>query len=459
MFNRTYKLFVMVLLLAAHSAYAGDVKIKECGWGIMSALNRLEVKGASKLEIIEFKIDKPIDYIFGEHKMVLAPLSSKYKTQLYRLPGVGPFVNKFAFKETRFIPGVAEKNLAELLEHNAVYTYTIQDNKLTMAKTKPGFVRNYASKHAMLSANKEGGTLRMAGEMWKDEAGRIHFDPGSGTYKPNNEDLQRAEIFFKQHMGLTDAVPHYFKPATAMPKAEVFKPTKLTTKVKQLDNAQTTIEVKRYINSSLKMQVMSSARHNQMEAMENEVITLKDPEGKEVQYQFRRIETMVNEETYFDSLDMKLSKTNGQLKVNSQFALADEKNITQNSISETDYAVKSARKTVVGNSPLSPIVLVRKEIVQLALYPVKVPKGKKANPVFLLSLETKNVTSKTEKLKGKTETEYFSSIEELSADGVSRPKQLNQLENQIQNRFSLTKAPMEKDGLALINALETNVGQ
>jgi hypothetical protein len=189
------------------------------------------------------------------------------------------------------------------------------------------------------------------------------------------------------------------------------------------------------------------------------VITLQDPQGKDVQYKFHRIETMVNEETYFDSIDLKLSQNNGQLRTTRTFNLANEKSLSQNTISETDHAIKSARKNGLGKAALAPIVVVRKEIVQLALYPVIVPKGKKAKPAFLISLETKNVTSQTESLKGKIEPEYTSSIEELSADSISRSKQLNQLENQIQNRFSLTKAPNEKDGIALVNALETNVGQ
>ena len=76
-----------------------------------------------------------------------------------------------------------------------------------------------------------------------------------------------------------------------------------------------------------------------------------------------------------------------------------------------------------------------------------------------MSLETKQSSGLVNKLKNKRETEYLASIEDLSTGDKTREKELEQLSNQIQNRFGLTSAPVEKSGMELVSALETNVGQ
>ncbi|MBA2404518.1 MAG: hypothetical protein H0V66_07095 [Bdellovibrionales bacterium] len=442
---RPYTLIFVSLLFATTTSFANEVKIRSCGWGIMNALNRLEVKGAEKLEIIEFKIDKPIDHIFKDHKLVLAPLESKMQEQLslFRRPGFSRAISKYAFAETRFIADVPTQKFTDLLDNNTVYTYSIQDKKITFAKSKPGWARNQGSKHGLLSSDPDAGPLRMAGELWKDEKGILHFDPGSGTFKPNSEDLARADIFFKQHMGITDAVPHYFDPPSKVvikqtaPKATK---TPLTQEMKKIDVAQMVITAKRRLVAGLKMTAADSSELDKMKKMEGEFITIKNAQGQDVRYQFRQIETLVKEETYFDTEDLKLHAKNNLLKTSKSFDLKNESKKNE-SLSENDHAVKSARKTGIGNAKLVPVVKERNEAVQLALYPVDVPKGKTPVAAFIMSLETKTTSGLVDQFKEKAKTEYFTTIEELGTGTVSREKELNQVSKQLQNRFKLSRTP------------------
>lgn len=462
---RTHRSMHYLLLLVACSASAGDVTINACKWPIVNALNRMEIKGASALEIIEVKIDKPIDYIFGERRMAIVPEETWFRQQIKwaRNPKITKSLRANAFEETRFISDVPSENFTSLLENNALYTYIIQDKKISLAKAKPGKIRDFASKHGLLSSDPDAGSVRMAGELWKDEKGVLHFNQGSGTYTPDLEDLKRAETFFKEHMGMKDAVSHIF----VMPEAPVAvsKTTKvtnqLTKKLKQIENIQKTIIAKRYLVSGMKTSAVSAARMKQKEQVEGEKITLINPQGQNVQYEFRQMKTLVQEGTFFDTEDLKLHQQHNQLRTGNTFDLLDEKNIQKRTnLNENDHAVKSARYSGIGNAQLVPVAIERKEIIQYGLYPVNVPKGKNTTAAFIMSLETKTSTGLVNHIKGKEMIEYTASIEDLSTGQKTRELELDQLTKQIQNRFSLTEAsPTNKSGGDLVSILETNVGQ
>lgn len=464
MFNQTFKPLLLALVLTSFSARAGDVTVSKCSWKIANALNRLEVKGAAPLEITEFHLIKSVDPIFGSRKLELVPMKNtlKEKATIYRNPTIGRAILKGAFEETRFISDLPSEDFASLLKPNTVYTYTIQDKKITFAQTRPGVIRDFASKHAILSADKDAGPLRMAGEMWIDEKGILHFDPGSGTYKPGSEDLKRAEIFFKEHMGIKNAVPHYFEAPVVVPagqKAQAAAGKGLIEKIKDIEKAKLVVSAKGWLLSGTKMNVVSKARMREMEVMENETITLIDPNGKEVKYKIARLETMVKEETFFDTENLDLNNKKQQIRTSKTFKLSEESKIPKrNSLSESENAVRMARKTSIGNAALIPVARTRKETVQLAVYPIDA-KGKPGKTAFLISLDTRTTKGLSSSIKDKTTEDYSTSIEDLSTGNKTRESELNQLTDKLQKRFGLEKGTSEKTGTALISSLETPVGQ
>lgn len=447
---------LLVLLLLSHSVFAGDVTTK-CAWKFFQALNRLEIKGAAPLEITEYRIDKPIDYIFGDNKLELAPLESRFKERVavFRNPSISRAVLNNVFEQTRFTSDVPSENFASLLKDNTLYTYTIQDKKITFAQTKPGVLRDFASKHALLSSDSKAGPLRMAGEMWKDEKGILHFDPGSGTFKPGAEDLKRAEKFFKEHMGIKDAVPHYFEaPATVVAPVVPSKsiPGKIVGQVKQMELGQLAILNKRRVIGAYKMNVINQDRMKKMAVLEGEKISLIDENNKEVQYKVIRMETMVKEETLFDTVDFKLHGKHQQIKSSKTFNLENEnQTVKKNALSENEQAVVMARKSI-GNAPLLPVARNRTESVQYALCPIN-SKGVPGNPAFLVSLDTESTSGLQGKIKGKITQSYTTMVEDLNMN-KPKTKQLEQLTDKLQKRFELSGTVSDKDA-GIISSLES----
>ena len=427
----------LLAMALTSSAFAGDVIISRCNLKFANALNRLEVKGASALEIIEFKIDKPIDYIFGENKLKMVPLESKFaeKKALYRYPGVASKVLD-RFEQTRFIQDMPPKDFATLLEPNAVYTYTIQDKKLTIAKSKPGVIRDYASKHMLLSADSEAGELRMAGEMWKDEKGILHYDPGSGTYKPSNEDLNRAEIFFRDHLGIKNSKAHYFEPPVPSATAEIITTpkTSLTSKVKKIEIAQIAILQNRRALGAFKFSIGQKNRMKEIDQHLNaKRLQLKSEDGHDVTYMIKKNEMLIKEVVEFDTKNSFLQQKHALLQSSRSFKLSEEKSLPPISLKASDHAVKYARASGAGNSPLVPVSKHRTEEVEYALYPLDANGKAASKPAFVISLESK---TSTDLLGAKTKSEYSATIKDESSD-LKNQKQLQQVTAQLETQLGL----------------------
>lgn len=390
--------FSISLLLLTSFASAIDVKINRCGSKIANALNRLEVKGASNLDIIEIKIDKPVDYIFGDHKLTMAPMASKFeeKKALYRYPGIAAKVLD-RFETVKLIKNMPEADLAKLLEPNVIYTYTIQDQKLSIAKSKPGRIRDYASKHMLLSADESAGELRMGGEMWTDNKGVLHYDQGSGTYKPGAEDLKRAERFFRDHLGIKNSQAHFFEPPVveAAPSAATKNPLNL--KIKAIEATQSSILQTRRLLGGFKYTVATKLKKDEVsKKLQTDVIVLRNDKGAEAQYRLKLVEDYITEDVLFDSVDGKLKKNNMSLSSRRSYNRADAEKTKMPVLNPKDSATKAVQKLGIGISSLKPEVKEKIETVAYALYKV-LPDGKTSKTASLnVELVSVGKSDKTE---------------------------------------------------------------
>lgn len=392
--------FIILLLIAFTSlAIAGDVNINRCNLRIANALNRLEIKGASALDIIEIKIDKPIDYIFGENKLSMAPLESKFeeKKALYRYPGVASRVHT-RFESVKFIKDMPDKDIAKLLEPNTIYTYTIQDKKLSIAKSKPGIIRDYASKHMLLSADEKAGELRMAGEMWVDNLGVLHYDPGSGTYKPSAGDLKRPEVFLKNHLGIEASQAHYFEaPIEAAQPVVAAKKTPLATKINAIELAQSAILQKRRVLAGYKFTVVSQYRMNEVDQkLRKENLTFSNSFGQVEQYKLVRINPVVTEVVDFDDKNGSLRAKNEILRQTRSYNLQDESKMKPMKANrEAHSSALSAHK-----EPLSVVASTRTEEVEYGLYKLaangKLASAPSAKVIMVTTNTTKDGVNKSE---------------------------------------------------------------
>lgn len=421
-----------LLLSFASLALAGDVNINRCGMRIANALNRLEIKGASALDIIEVKIDKPIDYIFGERKLTLAPLESKFaeKKALYRYPGVASKVRD-RFETVKFIENMPDKDLAKLLEPNTIYTYTIQDKKLSIAKSKPGIIRDFASKHMLLSADESAGDLRMAGEMWVDDKGILHYDPGSGTYKPGNEDLKRAEVFFKSHLGIEASQAHFFEAPVQTAATSTNAPAKssLTSKIKQIEAAQITILQKRRVLSGYKFSIVSKQRMEETERKLQKNFIMKDIDGKEAQYKLIKLEQLTTEAVDFDDAKGTLAHKSGILRQSRTYDPMMEDKLQPMQLKSSDSAVKYAVGNGVKKSDLIPIGSTKNEETVYGVYRVGANGALSKTPVINIMLN--RVTTSNKVLGHKTD--YSASIvNDSSSSGLYDEAFANQIKTELE---------------------------
>jgi hypothetical protein len=428
------KPFASLLLFAATSlAFAGDVNINRCNMRFANALNRLEIKGASALDIIELKIDKPIDYIFGERKLTMAPLETKFqeKKALYRYPGVASKVHKH-FESVKFIKDMPDKDLAKLLEPNTIYTYTIQDKKLSIAKSKPGVIRDYASKHMLLSADESAGELRMAGEMWVDDKGILHYDPGSGTYKPGNEDLKKAEVFFNSHLGIKASQAHYFEaPAQIEAIAAAPQKSSLTIKIKQIEAAQVAILQKRRLLAGYKFSLMSNYRLNEAEQkLKKDNISFTTSSGAVVEYKIVRVDPTVTEEVDFDDPNSTLANKHGTLRQSRTFDLKNETKMKPMKPDLNSSATIYAANLGARKDQLIPVKTSRSEEVVYKLMPLN--NGKTTGIVAATITMVKNDIRED----GVTRSEYSAVIEKGTLNAKNDQAQIN-LMDKIQQMLEL----------------------
>lgn len=388
-FNRL--VFLSTLLVLSSFAHAIDVRINRCSSKFISALNRLEVKGASELDIIQINIDKPIDYIFGEHKLTMAPLASKFdeKKAIYRYPGIASKVLD-RFETVKLIKNMPDTDIAKLLEPNVIYTYTIQDQRLSIAKSKPGRIRDYASKHMLLSADETAGELRMGGEMWVDNKGVLHYDQGSGTYKPGAEDLKRAERFFRDHLGIKNSEAHYFQaPAVAVETATTAQEmTGVNQQIKAIKTIQTTILQKRRVIAGYKFFLSTQFKKDELQKkLQSNQIQLTNNKGEIVQYKLKKIEDFVTEEIKFDTSDKKLEKNGYSFHAKTITPGEDLNDLPISGYKESS-AAKALKKLGYDFSQMKKDVIKRTDSVKYALYEM-LPNGKVSKkPSMLVGLDS-----------------------------------------------------------------------
>lgn len=98
---------------------------------------------------------------------------------------------------TKMFEGFSEKDLFDSLRTDSAeipnrYNIVVTGDSITIMKVgiKIKFVDWVLSKHVLISGY--GTDVRFAGEIWKDEQGRLHINGNSGTYMPHPEQVQKA---------------------------------------------------------------------------------------------------------------------------------------------------------------------------------------------------------------------------------------------------------------------------
>lgn len=289
-------------------AYAGDVVKKDCRNSLMNLLYQIESKGNNKLDMIEFrhKIDTGKIFEPGSLKIVSVPMMKEI-FGIYRRPLVAKGARSL-FSDTKYIGEIANHEFTSLIKPNTFYTYVVDDEKIVFAQTRPGKMRDYGSKHAILRDQSR--DLHLAGEFHLDDKGIFHFDGASGTFQPPNEVTKQGLVFFRDHMGIKNAEVHLFAP----PVAPIAMPVKSAEPVRlRGPRAVTLVENAKGYNFS------------------NETFEIRDEKGQPTQFKLQLAQTESSTEKIFDTRDLTLTKNKSELRSTEE-------------INESSEAVKIARK-------------------------------------------------------------------------------------------------------------------
>ncbi len=219
--------FFLLILLASSYSDAGEVQQNRCRSSLLNLLHQFESRGARRLEIVEFHHGVNTREIFGSDSLRIAsvPMLSNI-FGIYRRPVVARAA-RGTFSDTLSLGDVPNSEFTRLLRPNTHYTYVIDDAKIVFAETRPGIMRNLASKHAILRDQTR--DLHLAGEFYIDERGVFHFDGASGTFQPPNEVTQRGLTFFRDHLGISNAQVHLFESKAPKPSTTPIVPGQLPT--------------------------------------------------------------------------------------------------------------------------------------------------------------------------------------------------------------------------------------
>jgi hypothetical protein len=202
-------LAALALLSISAISDAGEAQRNRCRNSLMNLLHQIESKGAGPLEMIEFRhgINTREIFVGGSLRIASVPMMREI-FGVYRRPVVARSARAL-FSDRLSLGDIPNNEFTRLLKPNTHYTYVIDDEKIVFAETRPGRMRDYGSKHAILRDQSR--SLHLAGEFHIDDRGVFHFDGASGTFQPPNEVTMRGLSFFRDHMGIPNAQIHLFE--------------------------------------------------------------------------------------------------------------------------------------------------------------------------------------------------------------------------------------------------------
>lgn len=379
--------FPLLASLILNSLQAADLRGLRCKNSLINYLHRLESGSNEPLEIFEFRHHKKLSSTFGDQSLKISPVPLMREVfGIYRRPLIAKGA-KSLFIETRFVSNLSDAEFIKTLKPNTFYTYILDDEKITFAHTRPGKMRDYASKHAILRDQKK--DVRLAGEFWVDEKGVFNFDGASGTFQPTNNETARGLEFFRDHLGIKNAKVHYFDP-TLITQKEIVPPIIPNISLSKVGN--------KILSTTVRYSTAEKAVAYQIEYSDGKMITLENEKGKKVQYKIVKQQMNTRSETLYDSDDLSLHKQNSELWSSSL-------------VDESRQAVRMARKMGIGMKDIHPQLMEEQNYTTYFAYPVIAGKVDETDAVFQINVNKINYVGLSDKLNGKRATSFEIRVE------------------------------------------------
>lgn len=371
-------LFILGLISVSHAA---EVRYRSCLLKLVDSVNVWETGDKAPINIVEFKIPQSGGNYFGDRELSLASVPIlKEVFGIYRRPMIARAMQR-QFQTSRVVEAVPDSQLPSLLEPGKVYTYVIHDDKIVFAQTRPGVVRDIASKHALLQDQRS--PLRMAGEMWVDSKGKFHMDGGSGTFQPNDDDLARGLSFFRDHLGIKNIEAHKFVPP----------PLTASDEAKRL-----------FSRYNMPLSAVRSARTAYAFSNLGDGSTIEDMEGSEIEangkkYKVMKTNSVKSSESIYDTANLELTKRG------SEFRTSEPK------LDKSSPAFSVARKQLPPGSKLT--VQAREDFTttEYGLFPVSNGVVNLTRPAGYFNFEKSVRTGVGRSLSGKTDESYQAEFE------------------------------------------------
>lgn len=428
--KKHFRYLVTTSLMVSQFAHAGEVYRKRCAQSLFNAIHKIESKSDDPLDIIEFKHGADVTKTMGDQKLKLGPVPWKRElTGIYRRDVIARTAQK-AFSDVSFMGPLDNNRFPELLKPDVYYTYVVDDEKIRFAQTRPGKMRDYASKHAILRDQQK--DLRLAGEFWVDDKGKFNFDGASGTFQPTNEEVQKGIAFFQEQMGIKDAQVHYFYPAAAAAPAEI------KSYIPEISKPALTASV---VVSGAKLIANDKSSLQEVEELQKDLLAIKDENGKEIKFKVIKQNKVINEDLYYDSSDLALTKIKAELKVSSSYP--DQARKPASKLNNEDNAVRMARKYADGKK-IEPVVSQKDETTQYFLIPVE---GE--SPAYRLSASEITVKGVGSKASAGERKKFETTIEEVTP---GKEQNLLKLSQELQKRLNMKPKTDETSALDLISA-------
>lgn len=377
-------IFLIFVLVSAHAA---DIRTLRCKNSLANYLHRLESGSDEALEIFEFRHKKDVRDIFGDQSLRISPVPMMREIfGIYRRPVIARGA-KSLFVETRLIQNAPDTEFIKSLKPNTFYTYIIDDEKITFAHTRPGKMRDFGSKHAILRDQKQ--DIRLAGEFWVDDKGVFHFDGSSGTFQPKNTETANGLAFFRDQLGIKNAQVHYFDPSL-VPAKEIVQPVRPGFALARVGS--------KFLSTTVRYSTVEKAVAYDIRESNDKIIALKDENGKEVTFRIEKGDSITTKETLFDTKDMALHKKKTELR-----AVA--------SLDEKSEAVKLARQSGLNSKPILPQVTEEQTYTSYYAYPVINGRIDKSAPAFGMNVNEISYLGLSGSLKGKKISRFEARVE------------------------------------------------
>lgn len=380
-----YRLLIGLSLFYMGAVSAAEVRYRSCLLKLVDDLHTRETGEQTPLNILEFRIPESGSKYFEGKELSLAPVPiTREIFGVYRRPMIARAMQR-TFQTSRLVEAVPEQQLPALLEPNKFYTYVIHDDKIVFAQTRPGRVRDYASKHALLRDQEK--PLRMAGEMWVDDTGKLHIDASSGTFQPNNEDLARGLSFFRDHLGIKNVESHEYVPVAATSDAAVNAEAR-----RLFPRFNMPLSAARSARTAYAVSNLGSG--STIEEMEGQVIEVNNQK-----YQVLKTNSVTSKESIYDTSDFALTQKGAEFRT------------SEKTLIESSPAVAEAKKRIPAGEKLS--LQAREEIqtTEFGLFPVDKGVVNITRPAGYLNFEKSTRTGVSRSLSGKSEVSYQAEFE------------------------------------------------